>query len=153
MSNKTFYRGHFSGLCFKTILPFDFETTVDFTGWSYGGGAILAVGLQGFWITANGNLAWTDMEDYYDPVRATVFSFRLGRTLKLLKNRRFQIWLGTMYQEPESIVNGRFLLADIVSDELQGQFQDYYLTPWYNALTCAKACFLEPGSREKDTNS
>lgn len=123
--------------------PFDFETTVDFTGWSYGGGAVLAFGLQGFWITANGNLAWTDMEDYYDPVRATVLSFRLGRTLKLMKNRRFQIWLGSMYQEPESIVNGRFLLADIVTEELAGQFQDYFLTPWYNALTPEEQQFID----------
>jgi hypothetical protein len=123
--------------------PFYFETVVDFSGWAYGGGAVFAFGLQGFWITANGNLAWTDMEDYYDPVRATVLSFRLGRTLKLMKNRSLQIWLGTMYQDPESIVNGRFLLADIVSDELAGQFQDYYLTPWYNALTPEEQQFID----------
>jgi len=125
------------------IAPFDFETTVDFSGWTYGGGAVLAFGLQGFWITANGNLAWTDMEDYYDPVRATVLSFRLGRRLPLMKSQNFQIWLGAMYQDPESIVNGRFLLADIVSDELAGQFQDYYLTDWYNALTPEEQQFID----------
>jgi len=103
------------------IAPFDFETTIDFSGWTYGGGAVIAVGLQGFWVTANGNLSWTDMEDYYDPVRASVLSLRLGRSLRLMKNRSFQIWLGAMYQDPESKVNGRFLLADIVSEELQGQ--------------------------------
>ena len=115
--------------------PFDFETAVDFSGWSYGGGAVLAFGLQGFWITANGNLAWTDMEDYYDPVRATVLSFRLGHKVPLIRLQNFHIWLGAMYQNPESIVNGRFLLADIVSDELQGQFYGYQTKDWYIALT------------------
>jgi len=123
--------------------PFEFETAVDFTGWTYGGGAVLAFGLQNFWVTANGNLAWTDMEDYYDPVRATVLSFRLGRSLQIIKNKRFQLWLGAMYQDPESTVNGRFLLADIVSDELQGQFQDYYLSDWYNALTPEEQQFID----------
>jgi hypothetical protein len=83
------------------------------------------------------------MEDYYDPVRATVFSFRLGRKLPLMKARNFQVWLGAMYQNPESMVHGRFLLADIVSDELAGQFQDYYLTPWYNALTPEEQQFID----------
>jgi opacity protein-like surface antigen len=123
--------------------PFAFETAVDFTGWTYGGGVVLAFGLQGFWATANGNLAWTDMADYYDPVRATVLSFRLGRTLRLITTRGFQIWMGAMYQDPESTVNGRFLLADIISEELQGQFQDYYLTEWYNALSPEEQQFID----------
>ena len=123
--------------------PFEFETAVDFRGWTYGGGAVLAFGLQGFWITANGNLAWTDMEDYYDPVRATVLSFRLGRKISLMKLQNFHIWLGAMYQDPESIVNGRFLLVDIVSDELEGQFEDYYLSDWYNALTPEEQQFID----------
>lgn len=123
--------------------PFEFETVVDFNGWTYGGGAVVAFGLQGFWVTTNGNLAWTDMEDYYDPIRATVLSFRLGHRLPLMKSQNLQIWLGAMYQDPESTVNGRFLLDDIVSDELAGQFQDYYLTPWYNALTPEEQQFID----------
>jgi hypothetical protein len=123
--------------------PFEFETSVDFKGWTYGGGAVLAVGLQGFWITANGNLAWTDMEDYYDPVRATILSFRVGHRLPLIKSQNFHIWLGAMYQDPASEVAGRFLLADIVTDDLAGQFQDYYLTDWYNALTPEEQQFID----------
>lgn len=123
--------------------PFAFETAVDFKGWTYGGGAVLAVGLQGFWITANGNLAWTDMEDYYDPVRTTVLSFRLGRTLNLIKNRNFRVWLGAVYQDPSSEVNGHFQLADIISDELTEQLADYYLTSWYNALTTEEQQFID----------
>jgi hypothetical protein len=123
--------------------PFDFETKVDFSGWTYGGGAVLAFGLQGFWITANGNLAWTDMEDYYDPVRATVLSFRLGHKLPLMKLQNLHIWLGAMYQNPESIVNGRFLLADIVTDELAGQFQNYFNEPWYQNLTPEEQQFID----------
>jgi hypothetical protein len=123
--------------------PFDFVTRVDFSGWTYGGGTVLAFGLQGFWITANGNLAWTDMEDYYDPVRAAVLSFRLGHKLPLMSLQNLHIWLGAMYQNPESIVNGRFLLADIVSDGLAGQFQDYYLTDWYQALTPEEQQFID----------
>jgi hypothetical protein len=83
------------------------------------------------------------MEDYYDPVRATVLSFRLGHKLPLIKSQNFHIWLGAMYQNPESAVRGRFLLADIVSDELAGQFQDYYLTDWYNALTPEEQQFID----------
>lgn len=123
--------------------PFAFETTVDFTGWTYGGGAVIAVGLQGFWVTVIGNLAWTDMEDYYDPVRATVVSFRIGHRMPLINLQNLHIWLGAMYQDPESMVNGRFLLADIVTDELAGQFQDYYLTDWYNALTPEEQQFID----------
>jgi len=123
--------------------PFEFETQIDFSGWTYGGGAVLAFGLQGFWITANGNLAWTDMEDYYDPVRATVMSFRIGHRMPLVRLQNLHIWLGAMYQDPESVVNGRFLLADIVTDELAGQFQDYYLTDWYQALTPEEQQFID----------
>jgi hypothetical protein len=123
--------------------PFPFETTAEFDGWNYGGGAVVAVGLQGFWVTANGNLAWTDMNDYKSPVRATVLSFRLGRTLRFMKDRDFQIWLGAMYQDPQSDVAGQFLLADIVTDELAGQFQDYYLSSWYNALTPEEQQFVD----------
>jgi len=123
--------------------PFDFETAVSFNGWSYGGGAILAVGLQGFWITANGNLTWTDMEDYYDPVRATVLSFRLGRTLRIIKNTSFQIWLGAMHQDPESKVTGKFLLYDVVTNELMGYFQNYQQSQWYNDLTPQEQQFVD----------
>ncbi len=123
--------------------PFVFETSVDFKGWTYGGGAAIAAGLQGFWITVNGNLAWTDMEDYYDPVRAMVFSFRIGHRLPLIKSQNFHVWLGAMYQDPASEVSGRFLLADIVTDELAGQFEDYYLADWYQALTPEEQQFID----------
>ncbi|UCD05038.1 MAG: hypothetical protein JSV98_07935 [candidate division WOR-3 bacterium] len=123
--------------------PFEFETSVDFTGWTYGGGAAIAAGIRGFWVTVNGNLAWTDMEDYYDPVRATVFSFRIGHRLPLIKSRNFHVWLGAMYQDPAAEVSGRFLLADIVTDELAGQFVDYYLTDWYQALTPEEQQFID----------
>lgn len=123
--------------------PFEFATEVDFSGWTYGGGAVLAFGVQGFWLTANGSLAWTDMEDYHDPVRATVLSFRLGHTLPIMKADNVQIYLGAMYQDPESRVAGRFLLADIVTDELAAQFQDYYLSAWYNALTDEEKQFID----------
>lgn len=123
--------------------PFEFETSVDFTGWTYGGGAVIAAGLQGFWITVNGSLAWTDMEDYYDPVRATVLSLRIGHRLPLIKSQNFHVWLGAMYQDPASEVSGRFMLADIVTDELAGQFEDYYLTDWYNALTPEEQQFID----------
>lgn len=123
--------------------PFEFEISVDFTGWTYGGGAVLAAGIMGFWVTANGNLAWTDMEDYDNPVRTTVFSFRIGHRLPLIKSQNFHIWLGAMYQDPASKVAGRFLLADIVTDELAGQFQDYYLADWYLALTPEEQQFID----------
>ncbi len=129
----------------KVILsaPFPFETAVDFNGWDYGGGAVVAFGVQGFWATANGNLAWTDMKDYKNPIRATVLSFRLGRTLHFIKDRDFQIWLGAMYQDPESEVAGQFLLADVITEELAGQFEDYYLSSWYNALTPEEQQFVD----------
>lgn len=123
--------------------PFDFETEVDFSGWTYGGGAVLAFGLHGFWITANGNLAWNDMEDYHDPVRAAVLSFRLGRTLQIINNTNFQIWLGAMHQDPESKVTGKFLLADVISDELMGYFQNYQQSQWYNDLTPQEQQFVD----------
>lgn len=129
----------------KVILsaPFPFETAVDFNGWDYGGGAVVAFGIQGFWATANGNLAWTDMKDYKSPIRATVLSFRLGRTLHFIKDRDFQIWLGAMYQDPESEVAGQFLLSDVITEELAGQFEDYYLSSWYNALTPEEQQFVD----------
>lgn len=123
--------------------PFSFETAVDFDGWDYGGGAVVAFGVQGFWVTANGNLAWTDMKDYKSPIKATVLSFRLGRTLRFMKDRDLQIWLGAMYQDPESEVAGQFLLADVVTDDLAGQFEDYYLSSWYNALTPEEQQFVD----------
>lgn len=123
--------------------PFEFSTSVDFTGWTYGGGAVLAFGVQGFWLTVNGGLAWTDMEDYHDPLRATVLSARLGHTLPIMKTDNIQIYLGAMYQDPESRVAGRFLLADIITDELAAQFQDYYLSAWYNALTDEEKQFID----------
>jgi hypothetical protein len=129
----------------KVILsaPFAFETTTEFDGWDYGGGAVVAFGLQSFWVTANGNLAWTDMKDYKSPIRATVLSFRLGRTLHFMKDRDFQIWLGAMYQDPQSEVAGQFLLADVVTADLAGQFEDYYLTSWYNAMTPEEQQFVD----------
>ena len=123
--------------------PFPFETAVDFDGWDYGGGAVVAFGVQDFWATANGNLAWTDMKDYKSPIRATVLSFRLGRTLRFMKDRDFQMWLGAMYQDPQSTVAGRFLLADVITEDLAGQFEDYYLSSWYNALTPEEQQFVD----------
>ena len=123
--------------------PFAFETAVDFSGWTYGGGAVLAFGLSGFWVTADGNLAWTNMEEYHDPVRAAVLSLRLGRRIPQKAIRNLHIWLGAMYQNPESTVNGGFLLADIMSDELAGQFEDYYQSDWYNALSPEEQQFID----------
>ena len=123
--------------------PFPFETDVSFTGWGYGGGIILAFGIGDFWVTANGNIVWSDMDAYDEPVRANVYSFRLGRTLHIMKNRDFQVWLGAMYQDVDADVSGRLLLADVIPEELAGYFENYQDQQWYQDLNPIEKAFID----------
>ena len=123
--------------------PFPLETTVEMDGYGYGGGAILAFGLHRFRVTANGNISWSDLNIYDDPVRAIVGSFRLGRSFPVMNNRRLDIWLGAMNQNIQADVIGALPLADIIPPEVIEDFQDYQNQPWYQDLNPVEQQFID----------
>lgn len=125
------------------VAPFPLETTVEMDGWGYGAGGVFAFGLARFWITADGNITWNDLDAYDDAVSARVVSFRLGRTFGLVKNDRVQVWLGAMYQNVDAEVTGSYILLDIITEDMYGLFVDYQTSDWYNDLDPIEQGFVD----------
>ena len=123
--------------------PFPLETKVDMDGLTYGGGGVFAFGLQQFWTTVDGNIVWNDLDAYNEAVKARTLSFRLGRTFGIVKNDRLQVWLGAMYQNVDSEVIGKYLLSDIVSEDMYAIFADYQNSEWYNDLDPTEQAFVD----------
>jgi hypothetical protein len=123
--------------------PFPLETKVDMDGLTYGGGGVLAFGIQQFWTTVDGNIVWNDLDAYDEAVKARIVSFRLGRTFGIVKNDRLQIWVGAMYQNVDTEVTGSYLLSDIITEDMYALFVDYQTSDWYNDLDAMEKGFVD----------
>lgn len=119
----------------KVTAPFAFETSADFSGWTYGPGITFAFGVPPYWLHADWSWSWSDLENLEDPTFTNVFTTRLGRELTLGTRKAFRFWVGAMHQDISDETRGSLLLSDVITEELMMEFANYWQTEWYNNLT------------------
>lgn len=100
-----------------------------------GFGVMGAFGLGQFWLSLDGNWTWTKPELLDDPVLASVFGVRLGKTFafKSHPERNVAFWVGGMRVKMSSETVGNIKLADAISqevwdgkDDFVGEYWDWY---------------------------
>lgn len=119
----------------KVTAPFAFETSANFTGWTYGPGITFAFGVPPYWLHADWSWSWSDLENLKDPTFTNVFTARLGRELSLGTSKTIRLWVGAMHQEISDETRGSILLSEVITDEIMVEFANYWETEWYNSLT------------------
>jgi hypothetical protein len=119
----------------KVTAPFAFETSADFSGWTYGPGITFAFGIPPYWLHADWSWSWSELEDLEDPTFTNVLTARLGRDLSLGNHKAFRFWVGAMHQDISDETRGSLLLSEVITDELMAEFANYWETEWYNSLT------------------
>jgi hypothetical protein len=115
--------------------PIQLKAKADLEGTSAGIGITGAGGLGKYFFILDGNWVWTAMSNFEDPVRSGVFSFRLGRALKLNHNPQSNvaIWAGGMRVEMGGVTEGTIAFSDVLPqetwdrrDEIVSDYRDWY---------------------------
>ncbi len=114
--------------------PIDLETTVDQKGIYYGFGGTLTAGYKKTWISLDGNVSWTDLENLDDPVQVFVSGIRVGRTFKVFKSHRLAVWAGTMYQKFDTGTEGSVQLSDVLPGTIHDKINDLPNQPGFADL-------------------
>lgn len=73
--------------------PVELQSRAELEGTSYGVGTTGAFGLGKYFMVLDGNWVWTNMSNFKDPVRSSVFSQRIGRAFLVGKNPESNIAL------------------------------------------------------------
>ncbi|MEA3438418.1 MAG: hypothetical protein U9R43_18285, partial [Thermodesulfobacteriota bacterium] len=120
--------------------PVKIHANVKLDGYSYGVGNTIAFGVGPVFAVLDGNLVWTTLEGFKEPVRTFVFSPRIGHIIDLkTKNDRLSnlgIWIGAMRVGMNGITDGSIPLRDVFPDEFwdnkDQKVAEYY--EWYDGL-------------------
>jgi len=122
--------------------PIAFTSSVDQNGQYLGVGLTGAFGVKRFFTVVDVNWAWTDLEKLEDPVRSRVFSMRLGRTFKVSRSNRLNVWAGTMNVKFATETSGSILLAEAIPPEtlekIRDRIENVEQSEWYQALPPAQ---------------
>jgi hypothetical protein len=102
----------------KTVLdqPIELTTNVQTSGYNYGFGTTVAVGLKQWWIAGNFNFTWTQLSNLDEPNFARVSSYRFGKAHDYGKHGKLTYWFGAMKQKWGKTTSGGFKLAEILGE-------------------------------------
>ncbi len=97
------------------VYPFKMNTIAHLEGYLYGFGVTTAMGVGNFWLAADLNNSWSDLDLLEDPVRVTVAGLRLGKTIVLNKEKQKNVafWGGGMYQNIDVKTVGKIELNEL----------------------------------------
>ena len=118
--------------------PLEIKSSVTQNLSTAGIGVMGAFGLGPIWVSLDGNWTWTKPDLLDEPVKASVFGVRVGKTFTFKSNpeRNLAFWVGGMRIKMDSETNGAILLKDAIPQDVwdrKDEFvQDYY--DWYDAL-------------------
>ncbi len=116
--------------------PFKMTALAELEGSSFGLGTTFAAGIGKYFVVLDGNWVWTNMSNFEEPVRTSVFSSRLGRAFKVGKNPESNIafWLGAMRIKMGGVTEGTIKLNEVIGEEVWANRDDfvnnYY--EWYD---------------------
>ena len=114
--------------------PVEFKTQVDRDALIYGFGGNLSGAISRYFVQANGNLSWADVDGVDQRTSATSFSARIGRSFLLPKKMRIAGWLGAMRLGIQTGTSGSIRLGDVLPG-LGDSLADYQNSDWYNELS------------------
>ena len=102
----------------KTVLdqPIELSTEVQTSGYNYGFGTTVAVGVKQWWIAGNFNFTWTKLSNLNEANFARVSSYRFGKAHDLGKNGKLTYWFGAMKQKWGKTTSGGFKLSEILGE-------------------------------------
>jgi hypothetical protein len=108
--------GH-SQVVVPVVEPIVFTTTQEFSLKTGGVGLTLAGGLGPFFLTADGNVAWTWLEALNKPVPAYNFDTRIGHSFVSATHpeRNLTVWIGAFFQTLSSQTTGEIQMSDVMS--------------------------------------
>ena len=114
----------------------DFNSTVDQTGFYWGGGLTGAIAIKKNFLSVDANWAWTKLDKMDEPVRAGITGIRVGRNFRFENDRSFALWGGTMNQRLKSETLGSIGLAEALPPEIGDKLtsREYQNELWYKVL-------------------
>ena len=119
--------------------PVTLSTTAEQDGWAYGFGIMGAGGVGPFWLQADYNATWADMQLLDNKVFTQIIGIRLGHVIPNNKDpqKNMSFWIGAMGMFLNNETVGEIALADLFPglpqskiDEIKQSYAD-----WYNDLT------------------
>lgn len=122
----------------KISYPFELKALAELEGASYGVGTTGAFGVGKYFVVLDGNWVWSNMSNFEEPVKSSVFSFRFGRAFQVGKNpeRNIAFWVGGMRVRMGGITDGKITLYEVLPDETWNKrdeiVDNYY--DWYDGL-------------------
>ena len=120
------------------IEPVVFNTSADFKGYTYGFGNTFAGGVGKYFVVADFNWQWSNLDILEKPASSSIMSFRLGRAFPFKQNKASNVafWVGAMRMTIGSGTHGKIKLSDVLPPSLWDRkdeiVADYY--DWYNGL-------------------
>ena len=118
--------------------PISLSTTAEQDGWAYGFGIMGAGGVGPFWLQADYNATWADMQLLDNKVFTQIIGIRLGHVIPNKKDpqKNVSFWIGMMGMFLNNETVGEIALNDLFPglpqekiDEIKQSYSD-----WYNDL-------------------
>ncbi|MBW2462797.1 MAG: hypothetical protein JRH11_14190 [Deltaproteobacteria bacterium] len=94
--------------------PIQLTSSPTQSAFTWGVGITAAFGFEHFFITADFNLSWTDLELLETPVMANILSARVGRNFVFENGMQLGLWLGAMRQGFDADTSGEINIQDAV---------------------------------------
>ncbi len=138
----------------EVVSPVSFTTTADFSGIVYGAGAMLAGGVNRFFITLDYNTTWSSFKNMNHSVNTMILSPRLGYSIPLGKEEmNIGLWLGTSYLFIDGNTSGVYALSNlrgsIPKDKVDAIIAE--TEAWYQGLKPAQQAIVKGIAEEIKT--
>jgi hypothetical protein len=126
-----------------------FSSKANFNATTFGFGMTPTIGIGGYWLALDMNVAWTDVSALNKPVFTFIFGPRLGKTFKLKKpDQNIAFWVGGFRVKFTSETNGSPNLSEVLPIEgLQDKVDQGFdkvgtaqaqVDAWWNSLSAAE---------------
>lgn len=91
-----------------------FSAKADFNSTTFGFGLTPTVGVGGFFFALDMNFSWSDIDELEKPAYVFVLGPRLGKNLRLKKERSIALWAGGFRVHMKSGTTGSLNLSDVL---------------------------------------
>lgn len=97
--------------------PVALESVVEQTASVWGFGLTGAFGFDGFWLSADVNWTWVQLQNLLDPVSGRVLGLRLGKAFRFPGSHSLSVWGGAMQQSLKATTRGSLRMDEALSPE------------------------------------
>lgn len=92
----------------------DFSTKADFNATTMGFGLTPMIGVGGFFFTLDMNFSWSDIDELEKPAYVFVLGPRLGKNIRLKKERSIALWAGGFRVHMKSGTTGSLNVGELL---------------------------------------